>query len=85
MDQHMPGNLTGIRATELLRSYGFSMPIYGVTADVFSEVEAAFTNAGATRVLTKPVNWQQLHIELSQVRDSLMVRTLDQISTTVRQ
>jgi len=68
MDQHMPGVVDGIQATRTLRSYGFTMPIYGVTADVFSEVETAFAAAGATRVMTKPVNWQQLYSELAPLR-----------------
>jgi signal transduction histidine kinase/ActR/RegA family two-component response regulator len=63
MDMHMPG-MDGVQTTAAIieATRGWARPpyIFGLTADVLEEAEAAFLCAGATAVLTKPVNKDRL-------------------------
>jgi CheY-like chemotaxis protein len=65
MDLQMPV-LDGLEATRKLRARGFSPPIIGLTASAGPETSDACREAGMTGCLTKPVQLEALHVELSR-------------------
>jgi len=48
--------LDGVTACKILRAHGLTLPIVGVTGNALQEDIDAFTQAGANRVMTKPVS-----------------------------
>jgi CheY-like chemotaxis protein len=54
MDFMMP-NMDGPTATRKIRKLGFSGPIIGVTGNALPSDQSAFLDAGASRILIKPV------------------------------
>ncbi len=59
MDSIMP-NMSGIEACTRIRDMGFKGTILAVTGNVLPEDVAAFLSAGATKVLAKPVNLNEI-------------------------
>jgi signal transduction histidine kinase len=66
MDLQMPV-LDGLDATRRLRERQFQAPIVGLTASAGPDTAAACRAAGMNGCLSKPVQLQALHVELSQV------------------
>lgn len=58
-DIQMPGT-DGLEATRQLRKHGCQLPIIVLTADAISETRAAAELAGATDILTKPIDRTKL-------------------------
>jgi len=63
MDGSMP-KMNGVEATRILRARGFTLPIIAITGNALEEDVHVFLEAGASQVLTKPVNRQQLQAAL---------------------
>jgi len=64
MDKQMPV-MGGVKATQMLRSKGYKMPIIGITGDIGPKDRNEFSAAGATQVLAKPVKLKDLRQLLS--------------------
>jgi len=60
MDGSMPV-MNGVEATQILRQHGVLLPIIAVTGNALAEDVNAFIAAGASHVLTKPINRKKLH------------------------
>lgn len=63
MDCHMP-KLDGFETTRQLRSRGFTIPIFALTAGVTREERSQCFNIGMNHILTKPVTLQSLKLAL---------------------
>jgi signal transduction histidine kinase len=59
MDGHMP-RVNGVEATRHLRKIGLQIPIIAVTGNALDEDKQEFLAAGATAVLTKPIDHRNL-------------------------
>lgn len=68
LDNNMP-NLGGHGCAAALRARGVTVPIFGVTGDALAEDRREFVAAGATDVITKP-------IQLPRLEEALMKRGL---------
>jgi len=68
MDVHMPV-LDGPTAIQIMRSWGCAVPVIAVSADDTEATAARCTEAGALKVLHKPVSYSQL---VSLVRDVVL-------------
>jgi CheY-like chemotaxis protein len=66
MDIHMPV-LDGISAMRIMKEKGCSVPVVVVTADVTEENRIKCEEAGAVKVLLKPINLKQLDEVLTAV------------------
>lgn len=53
--------MNGIEACHVLRARGVCVPILALTGNALAEDRAKFINAGASVVLSKPINRRQLH------------------------
>lgn len=56
--------MSGLDATRRLRSLGLHIPILALTGNALSEDRQAFLAAGASILLTKPVNQQELRQQI---------------------
>jgi CheY-like chemotaxis protein len=65
MDEDMP-YMSGRDATKLLRERGFTNPIIGLSGEVRTYVIKGFIEHGANAVLSKPLNIEELQIELEK-------------------
>ena len=55
MDYVMP-NMDGPTATKIIRSLGYSAPVFGVTGNALDSDVQYFTSCGADRIFTKPLD-----------------------------
>jgi len=68
MDNTMP-NLTGIEASQIIRSRGFKHLIIGVTGNSLDDELDAFVHAGADLVIVKPLRSHSLEMLLQFIRE----------------
>jgi CheY-like chemotaxis protein len=59
LDDCMP-RMSGVECVQALRALGLSIPIFGITANALMEDQQRFLRAGATAVVTKPMQKRQL-------------------------
>jgi len=60
MDMRMPV-MNGVEATKALRSQGFTLPIYALTAENNPAKLHEYVEAGCNHCLTKPIDVPELH------------------------
>ena len=65
MDAVMP-KMDGLEATRQIRKAGFKGPILGCTGNALAEDVAAYIEAGANTVLTKPISLAHLDIQIAR-------------------
>mmetsp|Transcript_34766 Transcript_34766/g.84012 ORF Transcript_34766/g.84012 Transcript_34766/m.84012 type:complete len:82 (+) Transcript_34766:2616-2861(+) len=52
--------MNGPEATRIIRSFGYTGPIFGVTGNVLAEDIAIFKDHGADDVIAKPVQYKKI-------------------------
>ncbi|MBL8178859.1 MAG: response regulator, partial [Bryobacterales bacterium] len=65
MDNQMP-ELSGIEATQTLRSRGFSLPIVGISANALLGDRQRFLEAGMDGYVAKPFHAEELYAEIKR-------------------
>lgn len=65
MDMHMPV-MSGIEATQTIRSMGYRLPIVALTASVLQDDVDEFTKKGCTEFLAKPIDRQLFYQTLER-------------------
>src|SRR5262249_42786596 len=71
MDIQMP-RLDGVEATRRIRRLpppASQVPIFGLTANVMEDERNDYLTAGISRILTKPVVWQELFAVLADIAE----------------
>jgi PAS domain S-box-containing protein len=63
MDLQMP-EMDGIEATKQIREMGYKMPIFALTANVFSDVKEKVLESGMNDYISKPFNPNELYSKL---------------------
>jgi CheY-like chemotaxis protein len=63
MDLQMP-KMDGFEATKQIRKMGLNMPIFALTANVFSDVKEKVLESGMNDYISKPFNPTELYSKL---------------------